>query len=105
MTGCRSATRFIGLAAAALLGWSVAGSAPAGAADEVVVTFKPVHSLVSAVMAGVGKPYLIMKGAASPHTHRMRPSDAGVIGDARIIFMVGEVDRDLPRWADPKARP
>ena len=90
MTGCRSATRFIGLAAAALLGWSVAGSAPAGAADEVVATFKPVHSLVSAVMAGVGKPYLIMKGAASPHTHRMRPSDAGVIGDARVIFMVGE---------------
>ena len=91
MTGCRSTTRFLGLAAAVLLGWTVAGPLPAGAADGVVATFKPVHSLVSAVMAGVGKPYLIMRGAESPHTYRMRPSDAGVIGKARVIFMIGDL--------------
>ncbi|MCY4487329.1 MAG: zinc ABC transporter substrate-binding protein [Deltaproteobacteria bacterium] len=56
-----------------------------------MATFKPVHSLVSAVMAGVGEPYLIMRGAESPHTYRMRPSDAGVIGKARVIFMIGEL--------------
>ena len=91
MTGCRSTTRFLGLAAAVLLGWTVAGPLPAGAADGVVATFKPVHSLVSAVMAGVDKPYLIMRGAESPHTYRMRPSDAGVIGKARVIFMIGDL--------------
>ena len=91
MTGCRSTTGFLGLAAAVLLGWTVAGPLPAGAADGVVATFKPVHSLVSAVMAGVGKPYLIMKGAESPHTYRMRPSDAGVIGKASVIFMIGDL--------------
>lgn len=68
----------------------MAGPMTANAADRIVATFKPVHSLVSAVMAGVGEPYLIMRGAASPHTYRMRPSAAGVIGDARVIFMIGE---------------
>ena len=39
----------------------------------------------------MGKPYLIMKGAESPHTYRMRPSDAGVIGKASVIFMIGDL--------------
>lgn len=75
---------------ALLFSWTIAGFASAVAADRVVATFKPVHSLVSAVMAGVGEPYLIMRGTASPHTYRMRPSDARVIGKARVIFMIGE---------------
>ena len=77
--------------AAALFGCVIVATTTAGAADRVVATFKPVHSLVSAVMAGVGEPYLIMKGGASPHTYRMRPSDAGVIGKARVIFMIGDL--------------
>ena len=75
---------------ALLFAWTITGFAAAAAADRVVATFKPVHSLVSAVMAGVGEPYLIMRGTASPHTYRMRPSDARVIGKARVIFMIGE---------------
>ncbi len=79
------------ICAAVLLAGSIVVSFPAHAADRVVATLKPVHSLVSAVMAGVGDPYLIMRGAESPHTYRMRPSDAGVIGKARVIFMIGEL--------------
>ena len=74
-----------------LLGCVIAATTTAGAADRVVATFKPIHSLVSAVMAEVGEPYLIMRGAESPHTYRMRPSDAGVIGKARVIFMIGDL--------------
>ena len=74
-----------------LLGCVIAATTTAGAADRVVATFKPVHSLVSAVMAEVGEPYLIMRGAESPHTYRMRPSDTGVIGKARVIFMIGDL--------------
>ena len=77
--------------AAVVLACAVVASSQAHATDRVVATFKPVHSLVSAVMAGVGEPYLIMRGAESPHTYRMRPSDAGVIGKARVIFMIGEL--------------
>ncbi len=69
----------------------IAATTTVGAAGRVVATFKPVHSLVSAVMAGVGEPYLIMKDAATPHSYRMRPSDAGVIGKARVIFMIGDL--------------
>ena len=78
------------MVAAVLLACSFIVPSQARAADRVVATFKPVHSLVSAVMAGVGEPYLLMRGSESPHTYRMRPSDAGVIGKARVIFMIGE---------------
>ena len=81
----------LALATAALLGCTAAG--PASAADDgvrVVATIKPVHSLVSAVMAGVGEPHLIVRGMSSPHTFTMRPSDAAALEDADIVFMIGD---------------
>jgi zinc transport system substrate-binding protein len=59
------------------------------AAPNVVASIKPVHSLVSAVMAGVGEPTLIVKGSASPHTYALRPSDAGALESADIVFWTG----------------
>lgn len=59
------------------------------AAPSVVASTKPVHSLVSAVMAGVGEPTLIVKGAASPHTYSLRPSDAAALENADIVFWTG----------------
>ena len=56
----------------------------------VVTSIKPVHSLVSGVMDGVGKPHLIVRGSASPHTYSLRPSDAGKLQEAKVIFWVGE---------------
>ena len=79
------------LAAAALLGCAAAG--PAAADDDglrVVASIKPVHSLVSAVMAGVGEPHLVIRGAASPHTFTMRPSDAAALEDADVVFLIGD---------------
>ena len=66
--------------------------APAAGDDglRVVASIKPVHSLVSAVMAGVGEPHLIIRGRASPHTFTMRPSDAAALEDADIVFMIGD---------------
>ncbi len=67
-----------------------ASTAPAHAeAPNVVVSFKPIHSLVSAVMQGVGEPYLIVKGAASPHDYAMTPYDAGALQGADAIFWIG----------------
>ncbi|KKC35369.1 zinc transporter [Devosia epidermidihirudinis] len=59
------------------------------AAPNVVASIKPVHSLVSAVMAGVGEPTLIVKGSASPHTYSLRPSDAGALESADVVFWTG----------------
>lgn len=59
------------------------------AAPKVVATIKPVHSLVASVMAGVGEPYLVVKGGSSPHTYALKPSDAGAIEAADVIFWTG----------------
>ncbi len=57
---------------------------------EVVVSIKPLHSLVASVMEEVGAPRLLLKGAASPHSYSLRPSDAKALNRANLIFWVGE---------------
>ena len=59
-------------------------------AIRVVASIKPVHSLVSAIMDGVGDPHLIIRGASSPHTFSMRPSDAEALEDADVVFLIDE---------------
>jgi zinc transport system substrate-binding protein len=59
------------------------------AAPDVVVTIKPIHSLVAGVMSGVGKPELLLSGAQSPHTFSLRPSDVRKLGAAELIVWVG----------------
>jgi zinc transport system substrate-binding protein len=76
------------LAPATLLSLALLTST-AMAAPNVVASIKPVHSLVAAVMAGVGEPTLIVKGAASPHTYALKPSDAGALESADIVFWTG----------------
>ncbi|MBO9589329.1 zinc ABC transporter substrate-binding protein [Devosia sp.] len=72
---------------ATLAGLLLTGTAMA--APNVVASTKPVHSLVAAVMAGVDEPSLIVKGAASPHTYSLRPSDAAALENADIVFWTG----------------
>jgi zinc transport system substrate-binding protein len=64
-------------------------AALAGDVPEVVVSIKPIHSLVAAIMDGVGKPDLIVEGAASPHTYSLKPSNAEALQAAKVIFWVG----------------
>ncbi len=63
---------------------------PARALDGVVASIKPVHSLVAAVMEGVGEPALIVRGSGSEHVHSLRPSDARALENATVVFRVGE---------------
>ncbi len=66
-----------------------ASSHPILAAElQVVASIKPVHSLVSGVMGGVGTPHLLMQGYASPHTFAVRPSDAARLENADVVFLV-----------------
>ncbi len=55
----------------------------------VVVSIKPIHSLVAGVMAGIGKPVLLVDGAASEHDYALRPSQVGALGKADLIFWIG----------------
>lgn len=68
---------------------SLFSASSAMASPEVVVSVKPIHSLVAAVMQGVGEPKLIVDGAASPHTYSMKPSKARALEKADVIFWVG----------------
>ena len=72
----------------AVLGCLISFPATAEGMDRVITSIKPVHSLVSAVMAGVGEPYLMVQGTTSPHTFSLRPSDAVRLENAQIIFLV-----------------
>ena len=56
---------------------------------RVVASIKPVHSLVSGVMQGVGTPDLLVDGAGSPHNYALKPSQARQLQEADIVFWVG----------------
>ncbi|MBY3383770.1 zinc ABC transporter substrate-binding protein ZnuA [Rhizobium laguerreae] len=67
----------------------LAGTVQAADAPVVVTSIKPIHSLVAAIMQGVGEPELIVDGSASPHTYSLKPSNARALQDAKVIFWVG----------------
>ena len=69
----------------------------ANAEIKVVASIKPIHSLVSYLMDGIGKPDLIVDGYASPHGFAMKPSHAKMLQNADLIFWVGE---DLENFLD-----
>ena len=57
---------------------------------KVVTSIKPIHSLASYVMDGIGKPDLIVDGFNSPHGFNLKPSHAKMIENADLIIWVGE---------------
>ena len=62
----------------------------AKAETKVVTSIKPLHSLVSYVMEGVGTPDILVDGSSSPHTFQLKPSHATMLQEADIIFWIGE---------------
>ena len=62
----------------------------ANADIKVVASIKPIHSLASYLMDGVGKPDLIVDGYNSPHGFALKPSHAKMLQNADLIFWVGE---------------
>ena len=65
-------------------------TSPIRAELNVVTTIKPLHSLISNVMQGVGKPSLIIEGTTSPHSFTLKPSHAKLLQNADVIFWIGE---------------
>jgi zinc transport system substrate-binding protein len=82
----KKAARALLLSTALFAAGTVAAKADA---PSVVVSIKPIHSLVAAIMQGVGEPDLIVEGAASPHTYSLKPSNATALQDADVVFWVG----------------
>lgn len=73
---------------------------PAGAfaAPAVVASIGPVHALVAGVMEGVGTPFLLIRGAGSPHAYALKPSEARAVAEADRLFWIGPpIESFLPR--------
>lgn len=61
-----------------------------GAVPKVVVTIKPIHSLVANIMAGVGEPILLFtNGKQSPHVAQLTTSQALAMQSADILVWIG----------------
>jgi zinc transport system substrate-binding protein len=57
---------------------------------DIVVSIKPIHSLVSSIMDGVGEPILLVNGKQSPHEFQLKPSQITALHHAKIIFYLGD---------------
>ena len=57
---------------------------------KVIASIKPIHSLVSYVMDGVGTPEILVDGSSSPHSFQLKPSHAKMLQNADIVFWIGE---------------
>ena len=56
---------------------------------KAVASIAPVHSLLSGVMDGIGRPDLLVRGAGTPHAFALKPSSARLLNEARLVFWVG----------------
>ena len=73
---------------AAAVVFALAGAA-AAEPPKVVVSIKPLHSLVAAVMDGVGQPQLLVKTSADPHSYTLKPSEAQALNGAQLVIWAG----------------
>ncbi|MEE3099944.1 MAG: zinc ABC transporter substrate-binding protein [Pseudomonadota bacterium] len=82
----RGGTAALALALAAA---AVPAAAEPRAPLNVVADIAPVQSLAAMGREGAGAPALIVTPGASPHGYALRPSQAGALQDAEIVFQVG----------------
>ena len=63
-------------------------NASAQIAPSVVVSIKPIHSIVSSLMQGVSVPHLLLKSHDSAHNFHIRPSQASALENADLIISI-----------------
>ncbi len=56
---------------------------------DVVVSIKPIHSLVAALMDGVGRPKLLVPAGKTPWDHRLTPRQQAWLDGADLVIWVG----------------
>ena len=54
----------------------------------VVTSIKPIHSIASSLMSGIGQPELLLKSNASAHTFHLKPSQIRMMSDAHLVITV-----------------
>lgn len=64
-------------------------AAAAAGPPRVVVSIKPLHSLVAAAMGGIAAPLLLVKTSADPHSYTLKPSEAQALSAAQLVVWAG----------------
>ena len=89
-------SRFISM----LLAAAIAPSAAFAGEERVVVTIKPLHSLIQGIMGDSGQAVVLVEGSESTHGYRLKPSQAKQLHQADLIFYV---DRLIDGYVFPVA--
>ena len=59
-------------------------------ARDIVVTIKPLHSLVTGVVGNTARTHLIVSGNQSPHGFKFKPSQIKLLNNAAVVFYIGD---------------
>ena len=59
-------------------------------AKDIVVTIKPLHSLVTGVVGNTARTHLIVDGNQSPHGFKFKPSQIKLLNNAAVVFYIGD---------------
>ncbi|WP_170317541.1 zinc ABC transporter substrate-binding protein [Paroceanicella profunda] len=80
--------------------WAAPAQPARAQAPRVVADISPVRSLVMQVTRGVEMPPpgLLIRPGISPHDYALRPSEARMLAEADLVFLVGHV---LTPWLEP----
>ena len=62
----------------------------ANSTPNVVVSIKPIHSIVSALMEGVSSPQLLLESSDSAHTFHLKPSQLNLLSNADLVITIGD---------------
>ena len=58
--------------------------------NRIIVSIKPLHSLVTGVLGDTGKAELLVDGVVSPHHMQLRPSQIKSMQAAHIVFYIDD---------------
>ena len=59
-------------------------------ARDIVVSIKPLHSLVTGVVGNTARTHLIVDGKQSPHGFKFKPSQIKLLNNAAVVFYIGD---------------
>ncbi len=57
---------------------------------NIVVSIKPIHSIMSALMEGVSRPKLLLESNDSAHTFHLKPSQLNLLSNADLVITIGD---------------
>ena len=55
---------------------------------SVVVSIKPIHSIVTSLMSGIAEPQLLLKSNNSAHTFHLKPSQVQMLANADLVIII-----------------